>query len=184
MSSLSLVSATAGAAAASGAAGASRYSSRWGKYLLFYVLTILNPLLSFHIIRDCAVGGSVLAFSRGKCVVFQAREETGRRQSFSPLLSVLTETLRDIFARAHTFGKCGAFMVEATSRLIDACRLNPSSGGGGGCRSAGGGGRSGNPGEEVCAVRVLLHVLLIGFVLEHRACRAWCRRGVGVYVAG
>ena len=80
MSSLSLVSATAGAAAASGAAGASRYSSRWGKYLLFYVLTILNPLLSFHIIRDCAVGGSVLAFSRGKCVVFQAREETGRRQ--------------------------------------------------------------------------------------------------------
>ena len=72
--------ATAGAAAASGAAGASRYSSRWGKYLLFYVLTILNPLLSFHIIRDCAVGGSVLAFSRGKCVVFRAREETGRRQ--------------------------------------------------------------------------------------------------------
>ena len=65
-------------------------------------------------------------------MVFQAREETGRRQSFSPLLSVLTETLRDIFARAHTFGKCGAFMVEATSRLIDACRLNPSSGGGGG----------------------------------------------------
>ena len=146
MSSLSLVSATAGAAAASGAAGASRYSSRWGKYLLFYVLKFLNPLLSFHIIRDCADGGSVLAFSRGKCVVFQAREETGRRQSFSPLLSVLTETLRDIFARAHTFGKCGAFMVEATSRLIDACRLNPSSGGGGGCRSAGGGGRSGNPG--------------------------------------
>ena len=184
MSSLSLVSATAGAAVASGAVGASRYSSRWGKYLLFYVLTFLNPLLSFHIIWDCADGGSVLAFSWGKCLVFQAREETGRRQSFSPLLSVLTETLRDIFARTHTFGKCGAFMVEATSRLIDACRLNPSSGGGGGRGSAGGGGRSGNPGEEVCAVRVLLHVLLIGFVLEHRACRAWCRRGVGVYVAG
>ena len=73
-----------------------------------------------------------MAFSWGKCLVFQAREETGRRQSFSPLLSVLTETLRDIFARTHTFGKCGAFMVEATSRLIDACRLNPSSGGGGG----------------------------------------------------
>ncbi|KAL9191455.1 hypothetical protein ACHAXT_001161 [Thalassiosira profunda] len=40
-------------------------------------------------------------------------------------LVVLTETLRDISARARTFGKCGALMSEATRRLSGACRLNP-----------------------------------------------------------
>lgn len=44
-------------------------------------------------------------------------------------LAVLTETLRDISARARTFGKCGALMAEATRRLSGACRLNtPTSG--------------------------------------------------------
>ena len=42
-------------------------------------------------------------------------------------LHVLTETLRDISARARTFGKCGALMAEATRRLSSACRLNPPS---------------------------------------------------------
>jgi len=56
-------------------------------------------------------------------------------------LVVLTETLRDISARARTFGKCGALMAEATRRLSSACRLNPAgtAGGGGG---GGGGGRN------------------------------------------
>ena len=46
-------------------------------------------------------------------------------------LAVLTETLRDISARARTFGKCGALMAEATRRLSGACRLRagPASGG-------------------------------------------------------
>jgi hypothetical protein len=44
-------------------------------------------------------------------------------------LHVLTETLRDISARARTFGKCGALMAEATRRLSGACRLNPVSSG-------------------------------------------------------
>lgn len=43
-------------------------------------------------------------------------------------LHVLTETLRDISARARTFGKCGALMAEATRRLSSACRLNPPNG--------------------------------------------------------
>ena len=71
--------------------------------------------------------------------------------ALSSLLSVLTVTLREISTRARTFGKCGVFMAEATSRLSDACRLNPSGGGGGGGKSTGGGGRSGDPGEEACA---------------------------------
>ncbi|KAL7545384.1 hypothetical protein ACHAWF_008735 [Thalassiosira exigua] len=62
-------------------------------------------------------------------------------------LVVLTETLRDISARARTFGKCGALMAEATRRLSGACRLNvPGSGSGGG--SSGGGGGAGNGGRE------------------------------------
>ena len=40
-------------------------------------------------------------------------------------LNVLTDTLRDISARARTFGKCGALMAEATRRLSSSCRLNP-----------------------------------------------------------
>lgn len=42
-------------------------------------------------------------------------------------LQVLSETLRDISARAKTFGKCGALMSEATRRLALACRFKPSS---------------------------------------------------------
>ena len=42
-------------------------------------------------------------------------------------LQVLSETLRDISARAKTFGKCGALMSEATRRLALACRFRPSS---------------------------------------------------------
>lgn len=38
-------------------------------------------------------------------------------------LQVLGETLREISARAKTFGKCGALMSEATRRLALACRL-------------------------------------------------------------
>mmetsp|Transcript_22058 Transcript_22058/g.32847 ORF Transcript_22058/g.32847 Transcript_22058/m.32847 type:complete len:869 (-) Transcript_22058:3744-6350(-) len=41
-------------------------------------------------------------------------------------LQVLSETLRDISARAKTFGKCGALMAEATRRMALACRLKPS----------------------------------------------------------
>lgn len=41
-------------------------------------------------------------------------------------VQVLSETLRDISARAKTFGKCGALMAEATRRLALACRLKPS----------------------------------------------------------
>ena len=43
-------------------------------------------------------------------------------------LNVLTDTLRDISARARTFGKCGALMAEATRRLSSSCRLNPQTG--------------------------------------------------------
>jgi len=38
-------------------------------------------------------------------------------------LNVLTETLRDISAKAKTFGKCGVLMSEATRRLSQSCRL-------------------------------------------------------------
>lgn len=41
-------------------------------------------------------------------------------------LTVLTETLHDISARAKTFGKCGALMSEAAKRLSQACKLQPS----------------------------------------------------------
>jgi hypothetical protein len=41
-------------------------------------------------------------------------------------IHVLSDTLRDISARAKTFGKCGALMAEATRRLALACRLQPS----------------------------------------------------------
>ena len=41
-------------------------------------------------------------------------------------IHVLSDTLRDISARAKTFGKCGALMAEATRRLALACRLHPS----------------------------------------------------------
>ena len=51
-------------------------------------------------------------------------------------LHVLTETLRDISARARTFGKCGALMAEATRRLSGACRLNPVSSGNNGPSSS------------------------------------------------
>lgn len=53
-------------------------------------------------------------------------------------LHVLTETLRDISARARTFGKCGALMAEATRRLSGACRLNPVGGAGSSTGDAGG----------------------------------------------
>uniref|UniRef100_A0A7S4HYM5 Arf-GAP domain-containing protein n=1 Tax=Odontella aurita TaxID=265563 RepID=A0A7S4HYM5_9STRA len=42
-------------------------------------------------------------------------------------LTVLSDTVRDISARAKTFGKCGALMAEATRRLSQACKLQPSS---------------------------------------------------------
>eukprot|EP00579_Thalassiosira_antarctica_P017590 CAMPEP_0201928000 /NCGR_PEP_ID=MMETSP0903-20130614/19951_1 /ASSEMBLY_ACC=CAM_ASM_000552 /TAXON_ID=420261 /ORGANISM="Thalassiosira antarctica, Strain CCMP982" /LENGTH=289 /DNA_ID=CAMNT_0048466345 /DNA_START=79 /DNA_END=945 /DNA_ORIENTATION=+ len=58
-------------------------------------------------------------------------------------LVVLTETLRDISARARTFGKCGALMAEATRRLSSACRLNPSGSG-----AVGGNGGEGETGEN------------------------------------
>lgn len=51
-------------------------------------------------------------------------------------LHVLTETLRDISARARTFGKCGAIMAEATRRLSCACRLNPVNSGNDGSSSS------------------------------------------------
>ena len=41
-------------------------------------------------------------------------------------LNVLHDTVKDISARAKTFGKCGALMAEATRRLSQACRLQPS----------------------------------------------------------
>ena len=41
-------------------------------------------------------------------------------------VNVLHDTVRDISARARTFGKCGALMAEATRRLSQACRLQPS----------------------------------------------------------
>lgn len=41
-------------------------------------------------------------------------------------LQVLSETLRDISARAKTFGKCGALMAEATRRLALSCRFKAS----------------------------------------------------------
>jgi hypothetical protein len=40
-------------------------------------------------------------------------------------LSTLSETLRDISARAKTFGKCGKLMSEATRRLSQSCKLQP-----------------------------------------------------------
>ena len=45
-------------------------------------------------------------------------------------LNTLTETLRDVSARAKTFGKCGALMSEATRRLSQACKLEVPMGGG------------------------------------------------------
>ena len=42
----------------------------------------------------------------------------------------MTDTLRDISARARTFGKCGTLMAEATRRLSDACRLGSNDSGG------------------------------------------------------
>eukprot|EP00571_Detonula_confervacea_P016988 CAMPEP_0172304842 /NCGR_PEP_ID=MMETSP1058-20130122/6213_1 /TAXON_ID=83371 /ORGANISM="Detonula confervacea, Strain CCMP 353" /LENGTH=989 /DNA_ID=CAMNT_0013016231 /DNA_START=74 /DNA_END=3043 /DNA_ORIENTATION=+ len=63
-------------------------------------------------------------------------------------LSVLTETLRDISARARTFGKCGALMAEATRRLSTACRLNPpTSAAGGSVTAVVTGGRASESGE-------------------------------------
>ena len=41
-------------------------------------------------------------------------------------VNVLHDTVKDISARAKTFGKCGALMAEATRRLSQACRLQPS----------------------------------------------------------
>ena len=41
-------------------------------------------------------------------------------------VNVLHDTVRDVSARARTFGKCGALMAEATRRLSQACRLQPS----------------------------------------------------------
>ena len=52
-------------------------------------------------------------------------------------VNVLHDTVKDISARAKTFGKCGALMAEATRRLSQACRLQPS---GGASTSASGGG--------------------------------------------
>jgi len=51
-------------------------------------------------------------------------------------LNVLHDTVRDISARAKTFGKCGALMAEATRRLSQACRLQPSGTTGGGASTA------------------------------------------------
>ena len=67
-------------------------------------------------------------------------------------LIVLTETLRDISARARTFGKCGALMAEATRRLSGACRLNPPGGVNGGRASESG---EETPGEEEETARVM-----------------------------
>ena len=67
-------------------------------------------------------------------------------------LHVLTETLRDISARARTFGKCGALMAEATRRLSSACRLNPpngSSSGGNNTRSSESGGEETDQDEQL-----------------------------------
>jgi hypothetical protein len=55
-------------------------------------------------------------------------------------VNVLHDTVKDISARAKTFGKCGALMAEATRRLSQACRLQPSgaaAGGGGGAADDG-----------------------------------------------
>ena len=71
-------------------------------------------------------------------------------------------------------------MVEATNRLIDACRLNPSSGGGGGgCRSAGGRWEERQPGGFVFSFTFSSLGLYsnTGLVVLGVA-------GVGVYVAG
>lgn len=40
-------------------------------------------------------------------------------------LTTLTDTLKDISARAQTFGKCGVLMSEATRRLSMSCKLRP-----------------------------------------------------------
>lgn len=67
-------------------------------------------------------------------------------------LIVLTDTLRDISARARTFGKCGALMAEATRRLSSACRLNPpttGASGNSGTSGAGGGLRKSDSGEDM-----------------------------------
>ena len=42
-------------------------------------------------------------------------------------LAVLSDTVREISARTTTFGKCGFLMAEATRRLSQACKLQPSS---------------------------------------------------------
>ena len=63
-------------------------------------------------------------------------------------LHVLTETLRDISARARTFGKCGALMAEATRRLSGACRLNPVGGAAGGAAGPSSTGDAGAPRDE------------------------------------
>lgn len=42
-------------------------------------------------------------------------------------VTILSETLKSISARAKTFGKCGAIMAESTRRLSSACRLETQS---------------------------------------------------------
>ena len=42
-------------------------------------------------------------------------------------VTILSETLKEISARAKTFGKCGAIMAESTRRLSSACRLETQS---------------------------------------------------------
>jgi len=50
-------------------------------------------------------------------------------------LNVLHDTVKDISARAQTFGRCGGLMAEATRRLSQACHLQPSGGTSSGPRS-------------------------------------------------
>lgn len=57
-------------------------------------------------------------------------------------LNTLTDTLRDVSARAKTFGKCGALMSEATRRLSQACKLEVPEGG------SSGGGEEENEGDN------------------------------------
>lgn len=61
-------------------------------------------------------------------------------------VNVLHDTVKDISARAKTFGKCGALMAEATRRLSQACRLQPS--GGASSNTSGGGADEGEDNRD------------------------------------
>jgi hypothetical protein len=61
-------------------------------------------------------------------------------------VEVLSETLKDISARAKTFGKYGALMAESTRQLSSACRLEKQ-------RTTTGGGASDDEGDESISKR-------------------------------